>query len=707
MGKIKEAEKNNLTNDENNKVININLDEGNRSQEESIIKEDIGQKDNEIKEENLKEEENVKRGKKEKRLKTRDNIINKDIGQKDNEIKENNLEQEKNLIKEKNKEQEEIDIKQEDIRQENNEKQENNIELNENVVQEEINKGKDGLKKYTIVITIISVILFIGLIVFSTIFGLINRTSDKIVSGISINGIDISGLTYEEATQKIGKIYEEKTKKNISLKHNDYETSISPEQIETKFNVKEAIYIAYGVGRSGKILKDNYAIINAYIMKIDIKPASSYNEKALSDFISQTSENLPDAVKQSSYYVEENNLIIDKGKKGVVIKKEELKENIINSIVNSKLNIEEVKQKNETTQTQETSEENKKKEETENNYKEEIQGENENRSENKEQMEEKNIEVINIPVEEKEPDAINIEKIHAEIYKEAKDAYYTKNPFTIYPHIEGVDFNISMDEAKALVNNNENQITIPLKTSMPNITTNQIGTEAFPDLLATYSTTFSTKNGNRTTNIRLSSNKINGVVLMPGEEFSYNKVVGKRTAAAGYKTAAVYVGGKVENGIGGGICQVSSTLYNTALRANLEIVKRSNHRFATGYVPLSTDATVSWGGPEFIFKNSRKYPIKIVSTVTGGKVKVDIYGCKENVEYEVVIQSQTLQTIPMKTEVRINPSLPAGTTKTVQKGHGGYKSRAYRILKLNGSVVSKQLLSTDTYAQLPTIIEKN
>ncbi len=239
------------------------------------------------------------------------------------------------------------------------------------------------------------------------------------------------------------------------------------------------------------------------------------------------------------------------------------------------------------------------------------------------------------------------------------------------------------------------------------MTTNQIGTEAFPNLLASYSTTFSTKAANRTTNIRLASNKINGVVLMPGEQFSYNKVVGKRTAQAGFKSAPAYSGGKVVNDIGGGICQVSSTLYNTALRANLEIIKRSNHRFATGYVPLSTDATVSWGGPEFIFKNSRKYPIKIVSKVNGGKITVDIYGCKEETEYEVVIKSETLQTIPMKTEYRTNTSLPQGTTKTVQKGHGGYKSRAYRILKLNGKVVSKQLLSTDTYAQLPTIIEKN
>lgn len=568
---------------------------------------------------------------------------------------EEKLEQE---IEVKENEENKVDKDLEKIEENNEENRESTVKILEDKLDNEQGTKKvkkDGLHRYTIAITVISILLFIGLVVFSTIFGLLNRNSDKIVSGITIKGIEVSGLTYDEAKEKVQKIYNEKTKQNIVLKYNDFETSLTPDQIEMKFGIDEALDMAYSIGRSGKLLKDNYAIINAQIFKIDINPSLSYNEKILEDFIESTSLNLPDAVKESTYTINGSNLIITKGKAGSVIKVEELETNIINSMTD---------------------------------------------------INQKAIE-IQIPTVVKEPDAIDIEKIRNEIYKEPQDAYYTSNPFAVYPHVNGIDFAINNDEAKNLLNSESNEITIPLKITTPNVTTNQIGVEAFPNLLASYSTTFSTKNTNRTTNIKLSSNKINGVVLMPGEEFSYNTVVGQRTAAAGYKTAAVYVAGKVENGIGGGICQVSSTLYNTALRANLEIVKRSNHRFATGYVPLSTDATVSWGGPEFIFKNSRKYPIKIVSTVNGGRIKVDIYGCKEEVEYDVVIQSQTLQVIPMKTEYKTNTSLPKGTTKTVQTGHAGYKSRAYRILKLNGKVVSKQLLSTDTYAQLPTIIEQN
>lgn len=580
----------------------------------------------------------------------RTNDKNKELENEEKVEVKTNKNKESKVVEDKIEEKQKVEKTEETVNEVVNEEQE---EVATNEVKDA--EKKDILHKYSILITIISILLFIGLAIFSTIFALTNRNSNKIVSGISIKGIDVSGLTYNEAYEKVVKIYSEKSKQNITLKYNEYETSLTPEQIEAKFKIQEAIDSAYNYGRSGKVLKDNYAIVYAGMAKIDINPAFSYNEKVLSDFINSTQSNLPGAVKQSDYYIDGDKLIINKGEVGLEIKKQELNSSIIKSVT------------------------------------EVISNEQD----------------IQIPTIEKRPDEINLEKIYTEIRKDPQDAYYTKEPFEVHPHVDGVDLNISMEEAKALLNTEEQQITIPLKITKPKVTTNQIGTEAFPNLLASYSTTFSTKAANRTTNIRLASNKIDGVVLMPGEQFSYNKVVGKRTAQAGFKSAPAYSGGKVVNDIGGGICQVSSTLYNTALRANLEITKRSNHRFATGYVPLSTDATVSWGGPEFIFKNSRKYPIKIVSKVNGGKITVDIYGCKEEIEYEVVIKSETLQTIPMKTEYRTNTSLPQGTTKIVQKGHGGYKSRAYRILKLNGKVVSKQLLSTDTYAQLPTIIEKN
>ena len=134
----------------------------------------------------------------------------------------------------------------------------------------------------------------------------------------------------------------------------------------------------------------------------------------------------------------------------------------------------------------------------------------------------------------------------------------------------------------------------------------------FADVLGEYTTNYSFSDPNRANNVELAADKINGLVLMPGEEFSYNDVVEERTEAAGFKPAGAYSGGAVVSEVGGGICQVSSTVYCAALYANLRITARDCHHFLVGYVPAGLDATVSWGGPEFKFVNNREYPIKIV-----------------------------------------------------------------------------------------------
>ena len=201
-----------------------------------------------------------------------------------------------------------------------------------------------------------------------------------------------------------------------------------------------------------------------------------------------------------------------------------------------------------------------------------------------------------------------------------------------------------------------------------------LGTEAFPNLLSQYSTSYSTRNQKRTTNLRLAANKINGTVLMPGETFSYNKVVGERTIAAGYQEAPIYVSGKVVDGLGGGICQITTTLYNAVVYANLEIVERSNHQFVPSYAPASRDATVVYGSIDFKFKNNRNYPIKILCSVQNGIANFQIYGLKTDNDYEVVISNRV-----------------TGTTSNA------IYSEAYKILKQNGQVVSSTLLSQDVY----------
>lgn len=496
-----------------------------------------------------------------------------------------------------------------------------------------------------LIFSIIFFIVFLLASVFSTVFAFINVNNTTFVSGISILGIDVSGLSKDDAKQKVTDDVSNRLSTDVIFKHNDETYTLLPSSVGGSFDIDKVIDDAYSVGRNGNIFQNNFAILNAMINSKNFIPDFSFNSNSFDDNISQMNSNFADGIVEPSYDISGNNLIIKSGKNGNIVDSDKIKSLFVDKLIFVPYNTDS----------------------------------------------------IEVPVFSKEANKIDIDAIHSEIYKEAQDASYTTNPYAVYPSSNGLDFNISIDEAKALITGDKDSYTIPLKTLYPNVKTSDIGIEAFPDLLSSYSTSFASSSSNRATNVSLATNKINGKVLMPGEVFSFNGTVGKRTPQAGFKVAGVYMNGQVATDYGGGICQVSSTLYNAVLRANLEIVDRSNHMFEVGYVPIGTDATVSWGAPDFKFKNSRSYPIKIVTSSSNRKCVVKFYGLKESEEYDIEIVSYRTGSVPYRTTYTTDSSLAAGQQKVIQRGSNGAKSVAYRIRKKNGQVISKELLSKDTY----------
>lgn len=496
-----------------------------------------------------------------------------------------------------------------------------------------------------LIFSIIFFIVFLLASVFSTVFAFINVNNTTFVSGISILGIDVSGLSKDDAKQKVTDDVSNRLSTDVIFKHNDETYTLLPSSVGGSFDIDKVIDDAYSVGRNGNIFQNNFAILNAMINSKNFIPDFSFNSDSFDNSISQMNSNFADGIVEPSYDISGNNLIIKSGKNGNIVDSDKIKSLFVDKLIFVPYNTDS----------------------------------------------------IEVPVFSKEANKIDIDAIHSEIYKEAQDASYTTNPYAVYPSSNGLDFNISIDEAKALITGDKDSYTIPLKTLYPNVKTSDIGIEAFPNLLSSYSTSFASSSSNRATNVSLATNKINGKVLMPGEVFSFNNTVGKRTPQAGFKVAGVYMNGQVATDYGGGICQVSSTLYNAVLRANLEIVDRSNHMFEVGYVPIGTDATVSWGAPDFKFKNSRSYPIKIVTSSSNRKCVVKFYGLKESEEYDIEIVSYRTGSVPYRTTYTTDSSLAAGQQKVIQRGSNGAKSVAYRILKKNGQVISKELLSKDTY----------
>ena len=520
---------------------------------------------------------------------------------------------------------------------------------------EKNNKPKHYKKqsRLKIFLIIFCVLLFLAAI-FCTIFSLININNDKILSNISIMGVNVEKLSKEEAKIKINEEIEKRLAADIIFKHNEQTYSLIPNQVDLNYDVNKAIEEAYMLGRSGNIFENNFEILNLYINETNIIPDITYNVNLFESVVPQMEQDFTDGIRAPSYTIEGTDLNVYEGKDGYEIQTEELKNELITKLT----------AKIYTT------------------------------------------DPIVVPVKMAQKKQIDVRKIRAEIYKEAVDAYFTKDPYKIQASSNGLDFAISEEEAQGLITGNAESYVIPLKILYPNVTTDQIGIEAFPNILSSYSTSYATSNSNRSTNIALAASKINGIVLMPGETFSYNASVGRRTIQAGFKEAGAYVNGKVTNEVGGGICQVSSTLYNAVLRANLEVVERTNHMFAVGYVPIGTDATVSWGAPDFKFKNNRTYAIKIVATTAGKQLYIKIYGLQEEGDCEVQILSYRTGTVGYRTTYTTDSSLEPGATKVIQSGSNGATSVTYKILKQNGQEISREIVSRDTYQPHNQIIAR-
>jgi len=259
-----------------------------------------------------------------------------------------------------------------------------------------------------------------------------------------------------------------------------------------------------------------------------------------------------------------------------------------------------------------------------------------------------------------------------------------------------------LDEEKYISN-------LPVIITDPRITTQNILKElAINRELGTCSTSLENKEENTVYNIRLASEVINGVLVKPQEIFSFNKYVGPAEKADGYKESTIIANGVFVNGYGGGICQVSSTLYNAVLLANLPIVERYNHSVygeATKYVPLGQDAAIFYGYKNLKFKNNLDHDIVVFAKILGDKLQIDILGQNKD-KFEVEIISKDQKVIDYQIIKEKDPKLEAGQEIIVQEGVPGYQIKTYRIVRKDGEE-KIEFLAEDTYKSVTMIIREN
>ncbi|NLZ54669.1 MAG: hypothetical protein GX892_16320 [Thermoanaerobacteraceae bacterium] len=245
------------------------------------------------------------------------------------------------------------------------------------------------------------------------------------------------------------------------------------------------------------------------------------------------------------------------------------------------------------------------------------------------------------------------------------------------------------------------KLEIPIKKCEADITKEDLRALQIKLKVAEYSTKFNKSQKGRTQNIKLAAEKINGYILSPGDIFSFNQVVGERTRDKGYQEAPVFIDNQTVPDIGGGVCQVSSTLYNLALLTNLEIIERMNHSLPVSYVPLGRDATVNYDTIDLKFKNSTDGNLLLISEVIEDTLTVKFFG-KEKLPFAIDLISETVKTIPPPVTIKEDLNLAKGEVR-IKQGTPGFIVRLWKKYT-NEEIEDKILISTDTYSPTPTLL---
>lgn len=463
-------------------------------------------------------------------------------------------------------------------------------------------------------------------------FGVYVSGSDTIYPKVSVNGTDVGGMTAAEAASALEAAGWGEGEKTVTVELPlEHTLTVNAADVGAELTAQEAADRAFDYCHGGTIIENVMAYVRCLVSGAEVEVKAEVDEAALADIVREEVTQVKSGLMTSGVEIKGETLEVVKGASAVEIDESELMSLVKTALEDMKYG------------------------------------------------------PLDYEVEVNASVELDIDELYNSICCEAKDAYYDKEKKEVVESVTGVDFNKA--EAQKLWDAAElgETVEIPLELTEPERTTEYVESRLFADDLGeTVTTSLAGSTQNRITNVQLAAASIDGIILAPGEQFSYNDALGERTTERGYKAAGAYSGGQVVQEVGGGICQVSSTLYYAALLANLQIDVRTCHYFPVGYLPAGLDATVSWGGPEFKFTNNRDWPIKIEASVDTAKntVSVHIVGTDEDGSYVQMTYATWL--------VYGNSEYPETAT--------GYKAATYRsVFDKNGNLLSKELEAYSEY----------
>ena len=496
---------------------------------------------------------------------------------------------------------------------------------------------------------------------------------NTVYPNIFVADVDLSGMTREEAAEAISRQSEKyfSTRKiTVSYQNREYDIAASDVAMSMDAEVAAAEAVAYG---KDKGFFERSRLVRGKAGRVDIPVTVSFDESLVPEKVDGFIALVKDLISVANYEITDDKVVVDLSASGKVLDKA--------AIVNDVTAL----------------------------------------------LKEEKFGAYTPEPVVVTPQSVDVDSIFLAVARDPQDAkllyvpldwteetageydlenYSGKKTYYIKPEVVGLSFDLDAARKTLASATSERVFEFPLLKSYPELTKSKLQDRIYADVLSTATTTLNTREVNRTTNVRLATEAVNGIELMPGEVFSYNDAVGPRTEKRGFKPAGTFVKGEVVDEIGGGICQVSSTLYMATLKANLKQVSRSAHRFVVSYTPIGQDATVYWGSLDYQFKNDTDYPIRLKVTLDDDTVRIKIVGTKTD-SYTYKLESTTDETVPYEEETKYVTLSSAeaqefGLTKIGQKkvtgGKNGAKSSTYVIkLDANGNEVDRTLANKSSY----------
>ena len=492
-------------------------------------------------------------------------------------------------------------------------------------------------KKHRILLTVTVIAVIAAIIGTAGVYVAAEAGSDKILRNVYVDGIRVGGMSPGQAEEVLEKAFAGR-RINVALDDGS-EKSFTLDELGLMYKTNVIVGEAFSLGKSKNFAKNVLNICTSFFAPTKLSSSKSLVAVEPSGELTEFVESYAIAPTDSKFELVDGKVVITNGMNGREVDVDKLL-----SIIENAKSFEDV-------------------------------------------------ETVQAPVNVVPFTLLNVDEIYRSVKSEPNAPYGRNSEGDITATVKVFD----LDHAKEIQAENSSEgESYEFLIDSESVEALEDG-ELYPDIVGEMTTQFDTSYSTRVHNIKIAAKNINGTELLPGETFSFNDVNGEITDDEGYQVAKGYANGTVVDSVGAGVCQVSSTLYNAALNADLEIVKRSNHSLPVAYLPLGQDAAISYPNQDFKFKNSYDAPIKIVAEVNGGDLTVRVYGQKSDAFTDVKIVNNTVSVIEPKVRETVDGSLKPGERVTSKTGSRGYVVESYRIVYKDGVEIRRDSLGRSTY----------